>query len=106
MKPIVANMEGGSVTFTQEQFNTLLGAHWEMMQQMRLATSDEQAQRHVLGFLREEENQKFTIGFSDYQTLKPFFYAIEAARALAEGEGGKNDAKILLTMVLVELSNG
>ena len=60
-----------------------------------------EAEAYARDFCIEDDKQAFDIGCANFPTLKPFVYAIEAARLLA----GTADAHAiqLLKMALVEL---
>lgn len=79
----------------------------EMASPVRLA---KEAHEYAESFLTE--NPVFWIGFpviteldpiSEYDTNRAFVYAIEAARMLADGVGGRKTAAKLLEMALLDV---
>lgn len=75
---------------TDAQLEKLSKSGLPNVQQMYAA-----ATAYAKGFMREDETGSFFIGHSNFQTVLSFILAIEAARALADGDCNDHALKLL-----------
>jgi hypothetical protein len=63
-----------------------------------------EAVRYAAAFNREEDTRAFSIGCSNWETNRAFILSIEAARLLASGSDGDDNAVRLLKLAIGEIT--